>query len=120
MIVLLFVSYLVNSLTLYTVAKEQNNPKAYYAWLPIFNNYLAIKLGRGKTFYMFAYLLGMVPLIGTIIIYAYTIYLVYMLYVVAKDYNVESKFLTIGGFFIFPLLFIQYYKIYKAAKEKIA
>lgn len=113
------ISYVISSITIYTVAREKNMDRPYFAWIPILNNYIFIKQGNGCVYAMFALLGGFIPRIGPFITMGYSVYMLIMLHEISKEYDVESLPLVIIGAFIPFVIWVQYYRIYKSARNRI-
>ncbi|MBE6047708.1 MAG: hypothetical protein E7213_04760 [Clostridium sp.] len=46
-IIMIIVNYVFTALTMFKVSKKEETSKAFFAWIPILNDYLLIKLGHG-------------------------------------------------------------------------
>ena len=51
-IIMIIVNYVFTSITMYKVSKKEETGKAFFAWIPILNDYLIIKLGQGSVWFM--------------------------------------------------------------------
>lgn len=110
------ISYIMKGLLLQEVAKSQRRDNYTFAWIPILNNYLLIEVTGGNKMALISYGLGFIPFMGSIFSFLFLTYTYYLTYKLLTRYNINSLMIIIG-FFIWPILFICYFKAYKNVKN---
>lgn len=115
-VALVCLGYVMQGLLLQTIAKAQGRDDGIFAWIPILNNYLLIKLAGGHEMALALYVLGFIPVVGMIFSWTFLIYICYLSYKLLTRYGVNGVMIIVG-FFIFPVLFICYYQAYKNVKN---
>lgn len=51
-LILIIANYIVSSMTMFKIAKLECVSKPWFAWIPVLNDYLVIKLGKGSIWFM--------------------------------------------------------------------
>ena len=130
------INYIIVSLALYKIAKKEKLNKPWLAWIPVGNAYILISLGKGNISFVFTLVVAMFStgLIGDIAMAIYTVYSVYMYFVICKKYNVSIIPIAIGAaslivsmipflsILVIPMYLINLYgqfKLLKAADKEI-
>lgn len=68
-ILLVFIAiYVYSAIVLMTIAKKTKTKNGWLAWIPIANIYLMTQIAKVPWWYMLAFLLGIIPIIGFLII----------------------------------------------------
>ena len=63
---LLIAIYVYSALALMTIAKKTNTPNSWFAWIPILNIYLMMKIADARLWTFIAFLIaGLIPIIGS-------------------------------------------------------
>lgn len=117
-LVFAFITYVIQGLALYTAAKAENRSDGVLAWIPVANTYLMLKLAGGTPLMMLLMVASIIPFIGWICSLAFSIYSLVMTYRLLTKYNV-SPALVIVGFFIPIILIVDYFIMYKNAKQRV-
>lgn len=100
-------NYIFTSIALFKISKMEKIGKPWFAWIPVLNDYLLIKLGKGKIWFV---ILAAVPvviqmigfdtgIIGTIITAAWLVYKINMYMGICDRYNVSILIFTAGFMF---------------------
>lgn len=114
------VSYVITGLMLSNVAKEQGRDNGFLGWIPLANTFLLIVVAGGNPWVMLLILASFLPYIGIICSIAFSVYILVMVFQLGKKY-IEGSFtgLFVAGIFISPCMLVLYWKIYKAALNKL-
>lgn len=103
--------YIITSMAMFKISKNESISKPWFAWIPILNDYLLIKLGKGSSKFMILAILGFivdnpymqltmqeqgVKFIITIITGAWAIYKINLYSKVCNRYNISVFILAIG------------------------
>ncbi len=59
-IVIIIVNYIVTAIAMMKIAKKENISRPWFAWVPICNDYLLIKIGKGSPWFMILAILSLV------------------------------------------------------------
>lgn len=57
--IMIIVNYVVTSIAMFRISKKENVSKPFFAWIPIFNDFLLIKLGQGNVLFIILALLSL-------------------------------------------------------------
>ncbi len=60
--------YVYGALALMTIAKRTKTPNAWFAWIPVLNLYLITQIAGVPWWTLFAFVLGVIPIIGTLLV----------------------------------------------------
>lgn len=122
-IIMAVVNYVVTALNMFEVSKKEETSKAFFAWIPILNEYLLIKLGQGTIGFFGLALASLIlgnPMItnyfnnnivgklGTVVTVLWTIYKIILYNRICNRYN-TSVIIIAAGFlmqFILELLIV--------------
>lgn len=66
--IMIIVNYVVTSIAMFKISKKESISKAFFAWIPILNDYLLIKLGQGSVCFLVLALLSLIlgsPMTGS-------------------------------------------------------
>lgn len=113
--IMLFIAiYITTSMAMFKISKNESISKPWFAWIPIFNDYLLIKLGKGSNMFMILAILGFVvdnpymqlsmqgqgvKFIITILTGAWSLYKIYLYNKICNRYDISIMLLAIGLLF---------------------
>lgn len=111
-----FLNYIFTSMALFKISKVEKVSKAWFAWIPILNDFLLIKIGKGNIWVIILAAVSFIVdgpivtqmtginlgIIGTIIGAAWILYKVIMYKEICERYNVNIIIFAAG--FLFQLI----------------
>jgi hypothetical protein len=106
---LFIVNYIVTSMAMFKISKMEKVSKPWFAWLPVCNDYLLIKLGNGSIWFMILAVASLVTggpalglsessikTIGLIITAAWVVYKIFMYSRICDRYEINILIFVIG------------------------
>jgi hypothetical protein len=78
-IVLAIATYIYMAIVLMSIAKKTNTPNGWMAWIPIANIILALNIAGLPWYWVFAILVGAIPVIGSLALCAGAAYVFYLI-----------------------------------------
>lgn len=71
----------------YAVAKKLNHEYAWFAWIPILNLVQLLQLAGMSAWWILTFVLAFVPAVGFLVSFAWTLFIVYLIYKIAGKLN---------------------------------
>ncbi|MCR4944538.1 MAG: hypothetical protein K5986_08855 [Clostridium sp.] len=114
--VMILVSYVITSITLFKISAKEKVCKPFFAWIPILNDFLLIKLGQGSIWFIMLALVSLflggpmtsyfnsstLVMVGTIVTALWTLYKILLYNRICERYDGNIIILGIG--FILELI----------------
>ena len=114
--VMILVSYVITSITLFKISAKEKVCKPFFAWIPILNDFLLIKLGQGSIWFIMLALVSLflggpmtsyfnsstLVMVGTIVTALWTLYKILLYSRICERYDGNIIILGIG--FILELI----------------
>ncbi|CDG01415.1 Hypothetical protein CCH01_007010 [Clostridium chauvoei JF4335] len=103
---------------MYNIAKKDGFNKSWLSWIPIAQDYVVIKYGKGIPWALLLYIpfFFTTGLISSVIAFTIGIYLTIMAVKICKEFKVSYVWVILG-LFIPGFSIISYYKLYKTTKN---